>query len=65
MAKAMTIRVTKAELRRRRKEILRDLGVSEETLMAKVNSTAPLSDSEWSAMTELAEIDFLLGDEQP
>lgn len=64
MAKAMTIRVTKAELRRRRKEILRGLGVSEETLMAKVNSTEPLSDSEWSAQKELAEIDFLLGDEQ-
>ena len=62
MAKAMSIRVTKAELRRRRTKIVRELGVSEEVFMAKVNSSEPLTDAEWSASQELSEIDFLLGD---
>ncbi len=65
MSKAMSIRVTKEELRRRRREIVRSLGTSEELFMAKVNSTEPLTGFEWSAMKELAEIDFLLDDEQP
>jgi len=65
MARAMSIRVTKTELRRRRKEIVRELGVPEEVFMAKVNSSEPLTDSEWSAMQELSEIDFLLDDERP
>jgi len=30
-----------------------------------VNSSEPLTDSEWSAMQELSEIDFLLDDERP
>jgi hypothetical protein len=61
----MSIRVTKAELRRRRKEIVRELGMPEEAFMAKVNSSEPLTDSEWSAMQELSGIDFLLDDERP
>lgn len=63
MAKAMSIRVTKAELRRRRRELVRDLGVPEQSFLAKVNSSEPLTDAEWSAMQELSEIDFLLNDE--
>ena len=63
MPGSVSIRVTKAELRQRRRRVLRDLCMSEEELMAKVNSTAPLSQAEWTAMQELAEIDFLLSDD--
>lgn len=63
MSGSLSIRVTKAELRQRRRRVLRDLCMSEEELMAKVNSTAPLSQAEWTAMQELAEIDFLLSDD--
>ena len=63
MPGSISIRVTKAELRQRRRRVLRDLCMSEEELMAKVNSTAPLSQAEWTAMQELAEIDFLLSDD--
>lgn len=63
MSGSVSIRVTKAELRQRRRRVLRDLCMSEEELMAKVNSTAPLSQAEWTAMQELAEIDFLLSDD--
>ena len=62
MSGSLSIRVTKAELRQRRRRVLRDLCMSEEELMAKVNSTAPLSQAEWTAVQELAEIDFLLSD---
>ena len=63
MSGSVSIRVTKAELRQRRRQVLRDLRMSEAELMAKVNSTAPLSQAEWTAMQELAEIDFLLSDD--
>lgn len=63
MPGSISIRVTKAELRQRRRRVLRDLCMSEAELMAKVNSTAPLSQAEWTAMQELAEIDFLLSDD--
>lgn len=61
MARAVTIRVTKAELRRRRRELLADLPVSEEELMLKAKYFAAMTDAEWQAHRELDEIDFLLG----
>ena len=61
MAKARSIRVTEAELRRRRRELLADLTVSEEELKLKVNCFAAMTHAEWLAHCELDEIDFLLG----
>jgi len=64
MSSAPVIRVTKRDLQRRKREILRDLGVAPDAFEAKVRSSEPLTDREWSAMEELAEIKFLLGDDQ-
>jgi len=61
MAKAVTIRVTKAELRRRRRELLAGLPVSEEELMLKAKYFAAMTDAEYQVHRELDEIDFLLG----
>jgi len=61
MAKARSIRVTEVELRRRRRELLADLTVSEEELKLKVNCFAAMTHAEWLAHCELDEIDFLLG----
>lgn len=59
---AVTRRVTKTQLRARRRELLRESPVSEEVLAAKVKYFAPLTDKEWATAAELREIDFLLGD---
>ena len=61
MARAVTIRVTKAELRRRRRELLADLPVLEEELILKAKYFAAMTDAEYQAHRELDEIDFLLG----
>lgn len=61
MARAVTIRVTEAELRRRRRELLADLPVSQEELRLKAKYFAAMTDTEYQAHRELDEIDFLLG----
>ena len=61
MARAVTIRVTKAELRRRRRKLLASLPVSEEALMLQAKYFAAMTNAEWQAHRELDEIDFLLG----
>lgn len=63
MAHAAGIRVTRRELLRRRTQIYRELDTTAEDFSAKVRSVEPLSDAEFSAMEELREIAFLLGDE--
>ena len=63
MAYASAIRVTRRGLLRRRSQIYRDLGTTAEDFSAKVRSVEPLSNAEFSAMEELREIAFLLGDE--
>ena len=57
----MTIRVTEAEFRGRRRELLADLPVSEEELRLKAKYFAALTDAEWQAHREFNEIEFLLG----
>jgi hypothetical protein len=61
---ALTIKRTKRDLLRRRREIVRGLGVPLEDFLAKVCSSAPLSNREWSNMEELKEIAFLLGEDR-
>ena len=63
MAHAAGIRVTRRELLRRRTQIYRELDTTAEDFSAKVRSVEPLTDAEFSAMEELREIAFLLGDE--
>ena len=63
MAYAPAIRVTRRGLLRRRTQIYRDLNTTAEDFSAKVRSVEPLSNAEFSAMEELREIAFLLGDE--
>lgn len=63
MAYAASIRLTRRDLLRRRAEIYRTLGVSAESFDVKRQSAEPLTDRELSAMEELKEIGFLLGDE--
>ena len=55
--------MTRQGLLRRRSQIYRDLGTTAEDFSAKVRSVEPLSNAEFSAMEELREIAFLLGDE--
>lgn len=62
---APVIKVTKRELKRRQHAIFRELEVTPESFHAKIRSSDPLTDKEWSAMEELAEIEFLLGDDRP
>lgn len=63
MAYPAAIRMTRRDLLRRRAQILRELHMSEAEFAALVASSAPLSDQEYSAMEELREITFLLGDD--
>ena len=63
MAYAPAIRVTRRGLLRRRTQIYRDLNTTAEDFSAKVRSVEPLSDAEFSAMEELREIAFLLGEQ--
>lgn len=63
MAYAPAIRVTRRGLLRRRTQIYRDLNTTAEDFSAKVRSVEPLSNAEFSAMEELREIAFLLGEE--
>ena len=63
MAYASAIRVTRRGLLRRRSQIHRDLNTTAEDFSAKVRSVEPLSNAEFSAMEELREIAFLLGEE--
>lgn len=64
MSSAPVIKVTRRDLQRRRREIFRELGVPPESFDRKVRSSEPLTDREWSAMEELQEISYLLGDDQ-
>lgn len=63
MAYAPAIRVTRRGLLRRRTQIYRDLNTTAEDFSAKVRSVEPLSNAEFSAMEELREIAFLLGEQ--
>ena len=63
MAYAPAIRVTRRGLLRRRIQFYRDLNTTAEDFSAKVRSVEPLSNAEFSAMEELREIAFLLGEE--
>ncbi|MFM8894603.1 MAG: hypothetical protein ACKOE2_04300, partial [Actinomycetales bacterium] len=62
---ASVINVTRRDLQRRKRRIFRELGVTPESFEKKIDSAAPLTNREWSAMEELAEIRFLLGDDTP
>lgn len=53
--------VTSDELERRRAAILEDLKVTRDDLRARAESYT-LTGEEWSAVTELEEIEFLLGE---
>jgi len=52
-------RVTSADLHARRDVILRDLGLDENELRAKIE-TGGLVGREWSAWSEIEDIDYLL-----
>ena len=54
--------VTRRDLTSRRSQIYRDLGTTPEALDAKAKGTGPLTDAEFSAIYELREIKFLLGE---
>ena len=56
------IRTTREKLLVRREEIISNLPMPYGEFKVKVNSDAPLSNDEWSAMTELEGIAFLLGE---
>jgi hypothetical protein len=53
---------TRRELLARRRVIVGGLGMPLEAFLAKTRSAEPLSNKEWSAMEELREISFLLGE---
>lgn len=54
-------RLSQEDLELRRVEVLEKLGKSEHLLALKVESSEPLTDLEWAVMTELNDIDYLLG----
>jgi|GEM_PF-4861418 len=65
MSSASVITVTRRDLQRRKRQIFRELGVTPDSFEKKIHSPGPLTNREWSAMEELAEIRFLLGDDTP
>lgn len=52
--------VSREELLARRREILNELGMTEDELQAKVDSGG-LVGREWSTWSEIEDIDYLLG----
>jgi hypothetical protein len=59
MASTKVRRVTPEQLRRRRAEILDELGLTDEQLAAKAEAGG-LVGAEWSAWSEIEGIDYLL-----
>lgn len=55
------IRRNRNELVHRRRMLFEQLGTTESAFKDKIHSDAPLTNDEWAAMTELEEIDFLMG----
>ncbi len=59
MSTTVVRKVTRKQLMARRAEILRELGLTSEELEAKVHAGG-LAGSEWSAWSEIEDIDYLL-----
>jgi hypothetical protein len=59
MATTKVRRVTEEELTARRRAILKELGLSNEELAAKIESGG-LVGREWAAWSEIEDIDYLL-----
>lgn len=55
------IRRSIEQLEERKVAIFETLGMTEDTFKALTTGDAPLTDEQWSAMQELEEIEYLLG----